>query len=170
MLAYAIGVDAACRELSTPVSVMNNIGASGPASDPEPSPEGAAGAAVSSAHTSRSAQAQLDRHAATLICRAIDLAERGNVVALRLCIERILPARKDRAVWFDLPPIESAADAAKIMGAVIAAMARGEVTPSEVNEIARPIDIFIKTLIAAKIETNVANLQTALESESGTTQ
>jgi hypothetical protein len=106
--------------------------------------ERTAAAAGSRGHSSRSAQAQLDRHAPALISKTIELAHRGNVVALRLCVERILPPRKDRPVAFDLPAIESAADAAKILGAVIAAMARGDVTPSQVNEIARPIDLFLE--------------------------
>ena len=41
-------------------------------------------------------------------------------------------------------------------------MARGDVTPSQANEIARPIDAFMKTLIAARIEINVADLQKSL--------
>jgi hypothetical protein len=124
--------------------------------------ERTAAAAGSRGHSSRSAQAQLDRHAPALISKTIDLAHRGNVVALRLCVERILPPRKDRPVAFDLPAIESAADAAKILGAVIAAMARGDVTPSQVNEIARPIDLFLKALITARIEGNLADLQKSL--------
>ena len=143
----------------------------GPASEKRPTEERATAGAGGPSSAMRSAQAQLDQRAGALISKAIDLAERGNVAALRLCLERILPARKDRPVAFEFPAIESAADAAKILGAVIAAMARGDVTPSQANEIARPIDAFMKTLIAARIEINVADLQKSLgEGESGRTQ
>jgi hypothetical protein len=143
----------------------------GPASEKRPTEEWAAAGVGPSSCGMRLAQAQLDQCAGALISKAIDLAERGNVAALRLCMERVLPARKDRPVAFEFPAIESAADAAKILGAVIAAMARGDVTSSQANEIARPIDTFIKTLIAARIEINVANLQKSLgEGESGRTQ
>jgi hypothetical protein len=75
------------------------------------------------------------RNAATLACeealtqKAIEMALAGDVVALRLCIDRICPPRKDRPVTFPLPPITSARDAAAIMAAVAEAVAAGRVTP-----------------------------------------
>jgi hypothetical protein len=118
--------------------------------------------AGSPTHAIRSAQALLDRHASTLVSKAIELAERGNVVALRLCVERILPPRKDRAVAFGLPAVESAADAERLMGLVTRAMARGEVTPSEALEIARFLDTYLKTEFAARIEKELAELRKSL--------
>ena len=43
---------------------------------------------------------------------AAELALAGDPTAMRLCIERILPPCRERAVRFALPPIESAADIA----------------------------------------------------------
>jgi len=43
--------------------------------------------------------------------------------ALRLCFDRILPARRDRPMGFEMPKIETAADAAKASSAVLAACA-----------------------------------------------
>ena len=51
------------------------------------------------------AEALLDGEAETLTRKAIDLANAGDTTALRMCIERILPARKDRPVSITLPPI-----------------------------------------------------------------
>ena len=48
--------------------------------------------------------------------------------AMRLCIERILPPCRERAVKFALPPIESAADIAPAMKAVTSALAAGVIT------------------------------------------
>ena len=47
------------------------------------------------------------------------MALNGDTTALRLCLERIAPAKKDTPVQFDLPPMKSAADAAKAVGAVL---------------------------------------------------
>ena len=44
-------------------------------------------------------------------------------MALRLCVERLLPVCRERAVKFKLPPIESPADIAAAMKAVTAALA-----------------------------------------------
>ena len=143
--------------------MSESIGASGPASQSEQSPgERAAATAGSPTQASRSAQLLLDRHAAALISKAIELAPRGDVAALRLCIERVLPSRKDRAVSFDLPAVQCAADAEQLMGLVTRAMARGDVTPSEAHEIARSMEIYLKTEFAARIEREVAELRKSL--------
>jgi hypothetical protein len=47
----------------------------------------------------------LDGQAQALTQKAIDLALAGDITALRLCLDRILPVRKDRPVTFDLPPV-----------------------------------------------------------------
>jgi hypothetical protein len=45
----------------------------------------------------------LKANARELIEKAIEMAKNGDGPALRLCIDRLAPARKDRPVWFDLP-------------------------------------------------------------------
>jgi hypothetical protein len=61
----------------------------------------------------------LDNGAEALTRKVIELALAGNVAALRLCFERLLPPRRDRGVAFDLPKIESAADALAASRAVL---------------------------------------------------
>jgi len=63
--------------------------------------------------TTLAVEALLDGEAEVLTRKAIERAKDGDSVALRLCLERILPPRKDRPVSFALPKIESAADAGK---------------------------------------------------------
>ena len=71
----------------------------------------------------------LEGQAETLTQKAVDMALAGDTVALKICIDRIYPARKDRAVRFPLPPITSARDAADIAAAVAQAVAAGHLTP-----------------------------------------
>jgi len=61
----------------------------------------------------RAALALLDGEAEALTRQAVTMALGGDVVALRLCLERIAPPRKDAPVAIALPPMQSAADAAK---------------------------------------------------------
>ena len=51
--------------------------------------------------------------------KAIDMAMNGDVVALRLCLERAAPVRKGRPVVVDLPPIETAKDVVGAVGAIV---------------------------------------------------
>src|SRR6266852_5069719 len=69
--------------------------------------------------------------------KAVEAALAGDPTAMRLCLELILP--RDRAVKFALPPIKSAADVARAMGAVIAALAHGLITPAEGQAIAKVV-------------------------------
>src|SRR5215216_3922116 len=57
------------------------------------------------------AETLLEGEAEAITRKAIELAKQGDGPALRLCMDRIYPARKDRPVRFGLPPIERAADA-----------------------------------------------------------
>jgi Family of unknown function (DUF5681) len=49
---------------------------------------------------------------------AVEFALAGDPTAMRLCIERILPLCRERAVKFTLPPIESTDDISAAMQAV----------------------------------------------------
>lgn len=61
----------------------------------------------------------------------MDTALQGDTTALRLCLERVCPPRKDTPVRLDLPPMESAEGAAQAAGAIVMAVAQGELTPLE---------------------------------------
>src|SRR3984957_20891944 len=61
----------------------------------------------------------LDGQATALTQKAIDLALAGDMAALRICLERILPPRKDRPITFDFPAITTAAEAAATMSAIL---------------------------------------------------
>ena len=62
---------------------------------------------------------------------AIDKALEGDTVALRLCLDRIAPARRDAPISFELPTISTVADTVAASSALLAAVAAGEVTPDE---------------------------------------
>jgi hypothetical protein len=75
------------------------------------------------------AEKLLDGEAKALTRKAIELAKEGDTTALRLCLERIVPPRKDRPVSFSVPLIANANEAASLMSALVAAVASGGVTP-----------------------------------------
>ena len=96
-------------------------------------------------------EALLEGQAEALTQKAVDMALAGDPVALRICLERICPVRKDRAVRFPLPPINSARDAADIAAAVAEAVAAGHLTPSEAAEIGKVIEIYVKAYQTAEL-------------------
>jgi hypothetical protein len=107
----------------------------------------------------RAAELLLDGEARALTRKCIELAKEGDTTALRLCLERIVPPRKDRPVSFAMPEIASADDAAKLMASILAAVAAGDVTPSEASDIARLVETFTKVLETAEFERRLKVLE-----------
>ena len=106
-------------------------------------------------------QALLDGEAEALTRKVVELAKDGNPVALRLCLDRLLPPRKDRPINFTLPRIEGAQDLVKALGAILEAVAQGEITPGEGQTLTAMLDGYRKGLETADLEIRV----TALEKE-----
>ena len=76
--------------------------------------------------TTQACQELLDGEGEAITHKAVVLAKRGNIQALRLCLDRILPARKDRLVSLRLPEVGSAKEIPVAIGAVLDAVAEGQ--------------------------------------------
>ena len=109
------------------------------------------------------AAALLAGEAEGLTRKAVEAAFAGDPMALRLCIERILPRCGERPVKFALPPIESAADIAAAMKAVTSALADGEITPGEAGRIAGVVDTFIRAIETSGFEQRLQELEEKLK-------
>lgn len=101
----------------------------------------------------------LDGQAQALTQKAVDLALKGDIAALRLCLDRILPPRKDRPVTFTLPAISSPKEAAATISAVLTAVAAGELTPAEAAEIGKLVDVYVKAVEAAELVERLERLE-----------
>jgi hypothetical protein len=109
--------------------------------------------------TTLAIEALLDGEAETITRKAIELAKDGDLAALRLCLDRIAPPRKDRPVLFELPPVSSAADAANAAGALLAAVAVGDLTPAEASELGKLIEAYVKALEATDFAERLSKLE-----------
>lgn len=96
--------------------------------------------------TTLAMQALLEGEAEALTRKAIEMAQEGDAVAMRMCLDRLLPVRKDRHVSFDLPAIETTADIPKATAALLHAVSSGEITPSEAADIGRAVEAHAKTI------------------------
>ena len=77
----------------------------------------------------------LENEAEPLTRKLIELALNGSIPALRLCFERLCPPRRDHGVAFDLPKIESTADALAASRAVLDSCAGGILSPGEAADV-----------------------------------
>jgi hypothetical protein len=129
----------------------------GQSGNPKGKPKGALN------QTTKAAQAILDGEAQALTRKAVELAQDGNVVALRLCLERLIPPRKDRPVSIELPPMNEAGDAVKVSSAIIQAVATGNLTCSEGESLCRLVEVHRRTIELEEIDRRL----TALEDRAG---
>lgn len=97
------------------------------------------------------AEALLDGEAEKLTRIAIDKALDGDPVALRLCLERLVPPRKDRPLAFNLPPITGAKDHPAVLASVLEAVAGGDLTPTEGQAFAALMEQHRKAVETAEI-------------------
>ncbi|WP_234893100.1 hypothetical protein [Sphingobium yanoikuyae] len=83
----------------------------------------------------KAVEALLDGQHEALTQKAVEKALEGDMVALRLCLDRLAPPRKDSPISIALPVVRNAADAVEASSAVLAAVAAGEVTPDEAGRV-----------------------------------
>ena len=107
-------------------------------------------------------EALLEGEGEALTRKAIELAKAGDMQALRLCMDRLAPPRKDSPVAFDLPEIKTLNDAVPAMGALVKAVGRGELTPAEAAELTKMVQAFAKIIETVELEDRVRKLEEAI--------
>lgn len=101
----------------------------------------------------------LEGQAEALTGKAVEMALAGDTVALRLCLERLAPPRKDAPVEFALPQMKIARDASEAAAAVLQAVSEGDLTPGEGAKVMMLVDAFRRTLETSELEARLAALE-----------
>jgi hypothetical protein len=99
-----------------------------------------------------------------VVAQVVEKAKGGDMTAARLILDRIVPARRGRPVQFTLPVVVTTADLVAALGAILAAVAAGELTPDEGAAVAGLIESKRKAIEIVELEARVA----ALEKQKGT--
>jgi F0F1-type ATP synthase gamma subunit len=91
--------------------------------------------------------------------KAIEMAKQGDMAAIRLCMDRLSPVRKDEPVAFELPPLDKPADSVAAAAEIVAAVAAGELTPSEAAELAKVIDVYVRAIATQAFDERLTKLE-----------
>lgn len=110
-------------------------------------------------HTTRAVEALLEGEAEALTRKAIELALDRDGPALRLCLDRLIPVRRDRPITFMLPPIEKPADLTRATHALMQGVAAGEITPSEAAELSKLVDAHVNAIKSADLAERLARIE-----------
>jgi hypothetical protein len=109
--------------------------------------------------------ALLDGESEALTRKLIEQALTGDVTALRFCLQRIAPARRDQTVEFEMPLIETAADVLRASSSVLAACSQGNLSPNEASQVLAMITTHARMMGLIDIESRLRTLE--LMSSSG---
>src|SRR5205085_12543459 len=101
----------------------------------------------------------LEGEAEQLTRKLIELALAGDINALRFCIERLMPSRKDRPIHLTLPPITNLQEIAMATSKVATAISEGEITPTEGEVLANVLLAHKDVLVTADIEMRLESLE-----------
>jgi hypothetical protein len=109
--------------------------------------------------TTIAVEALLEGEAEKLARKAIEKALEGDTTALRLCLDRIAPPRKDRTIAFTLPEVATPADVLRAAGALLAGVAAGELAPSEAGGLSKLLDGYRSALTTVDLEARISRLE-----------
>lgn len=125
-----------------------------------------AGKAKGTRHkATRAALALLEGEVEALTRKAVEMALAGDTVALRLCLERIAPPAKDRALDPDavkLPELLPG-NMTKASAAILKALAAGRLTPIEGQTLSGLLETHRRCVEQCELERQVEELRNSLE-------
>ena len=110
------------------------------------------------------AEVLLDGEADTITRKAIELAKGGDITAIRMCLERILPPRKDRPIAVDIPDVNSLADLKAAYATVVRDVASGDLTPDQGRALSDLLESYRRTIETSEIEQRLATLEESMTS------
>lgn len=105
------------------------------------------------------AQALLAGELEAITRKVIELAKNGDMTALRLIVERMLPIRKDSPITVDLPPITTAQDTVKASVAILQAVSCGDITPNEGQILMAMVERLCRSIETQELERRIIQLE-----------
>src|SRR5262249_9592552 len=110
-------------------------------------------------HATNLAQELLSARVESIAGKLIELAEGGDMRAIRVCMDRLVPAIKHQPIAVELPPIEKPADSVEAVASIAAAVAAGDLTATEAAQLAKVVDVYVGALASRGFEERLSKLE-----------
>jgi hypothetical protein len=125
----------------------------GQSGNPTGRPKGARNRATVAAET------LLEGEAETITRKCVDLALEGDHVALKLCLSRILPVKRERAIELDLSALQGSQDSLRAIATVLEAVGCGAISPSEGQAVASLLETHRRTFEVEELQHRIELLE-----------
>jgi len=109
--------------------------------------------------TTKKTQELLDRYCEPITQKAIGMAIKGDSMALRLCMERLYPARRGGYVNVRLGKAQTVADLTGIHEQVFKAVANGQITPAEGETLSSILEDRRRLMETTELEARITQLE-----------
>jgi len=104
-------------------------------------------------------EALLDGEGEAITRKAIEAAKAGDMVAIRLVLDRICPPRKSRPIHIELPPIHDAGGVAEAQQEVLRAACVGELLLDEAQALSGLLEARRQSLETQELEVRLSELE-----------
>jgi hypothetical protein len=101
----------------------------------------------------------MGQYAQQVTARVIERASKGDMVAARLIMDRVVPIRRGRPVRLKLPEIGDAPSVMAAHAALLHEVASGNLTPEEAEPVSAMLGAYLKTVETVDIDRRVRDLE-----------
>jgi hypothetical protein len=98
-----------------------------------------------------------DLEAITQEC--IKQAKEGNLTAVKLVLDKLIPTAKELPVSLSIPQVQEAADLPAVLNAVMVAVAQGDITPGEGQAVCSMLENYRRGLELTDLEARLTALE-----------
>ena len=109
--------------------------------------------------TTLAVEALLEGEAEGITRKAIEAAKSGDMVAIKLVLDRVCPPRKTRSIEIDLPPIADAAGVSLAQEEVLKAVCTGELDLDQAQTLSGLLEARRQFLETAELEARLTELE-----------
>ena len=109
--------------------------------------------------TTLAIEALLDGEGEAITRKAIEAAKAGDMVAIRLVLDRICPPRKSRPIHIELPPIHDAGGVAKAQQEIFRAACAGDLLLDEAHALSGLLEARRQALETQELEARLSELE-----------
>lgn len=109
--------------------------------------------------TTLAVEALMEGEAEEITRKAIEAAKGGDMTAIRLILDRVAPAPRERAVEFEMPKVDSVADVPAAVLAIMQAVASGAIAPGEGAQVMNMLEAYRKQVETAELAERISALE-----------